>query len=137
MDWKTPDDFSKEQHLRLLSEMGAFDEQNALLNQQLAMANALRGEGQRHSTAGGAILGGLGDIVRNLHGMKMGNEAMGKKQGLVDALKSGLFTDAALNPLLGGLGQFGPAFGTSGVAEGPGADLATTAMLRAKALRGG
>lgn len=55
--------------IRPLLQLQGAQVQNQDLLRQMAMANAIRQpSGQRHSTVAGAILGGVGDLAKNVSG---------------------------------------------------------------------
>lgn len=69
--------------------LGVLDEKDALLQQQMAMAEALRQPGRQRSTPTGALLGGLGDVVGNLAGTYMQQKAMGERGAIPDQRVTG------------------------------------------------
>lgn len=72
---------SPEQRQQLLG-LGVIDEEQALLQQQMAMADALRqGSGQQYTSPFAAAVGGLGDVVGNISGAV-------KQKGLMDDLQA-------------------------------------------------
>lgn len=72
---------SPEQRQQLLG-LGVIDEEQALLQQQMAMADALRqGSGQQYTSPFAAAVGGLGDVVGNISGAV-------KQEGLMDDLQA-------------------------------------------------
>jgi hypothetical protein len=65
----------------------SFDTEDTLLQQQLAQAQALAGQGNPwavgpNATAGSALLGGLADVLRGVSGAKMQTDAQTKLQQL-------------------------------------------------------
>lgn len=73
------------EELAQLLGLGTMDERSALLQQQLAQAEALRqGGGQKYSTGLGAALGGLGDVVNNVAGSMKAQKVNDQLLGLAD-----------------------------------------------------
>lgn len=90
-----------EQQAQLLG-LGAIDEEQALLQQQMQMADQLRqGSGQQYSTPMGAAFGGLGNAVGNIAGAAQQKGIMGEMEGNVADRVTGRggFTDAMVKAL--------------------------------------
>lgn len=90
-----------EQQAQLLG-LGAIDEEQALLQQQMQMADQLRqGSGQQFSTPLGAAFGGLGNAVGNIAGAAQQKGLMGEMEANVGRRTEGRqgFTDAMVRAL--------------------------------------
>lgn len=81
-------------YLEFVSGQGAFDEQDRAVQQQLAMADALRKRNQaaqQHTTGAGAIFGGIGDVINSVAGARGVKQAQAKdamqQQARIDALR--------------------------------------------------
>lgn len=73
-----------------LTEMGTLDERNGLLEQQMAMADALRQQQPlNRKTATGQIGAGLGNILGALGGGIRAHQLQGEQEGLLDKKDSG------------------------------------------------
>jgi uncharacterized small protein (DUF1192 family) len=76
--------------LQQLLGLGTLDERDALLQQQMQQAEALRrGSGKEYSTGAGAALGGLGDMVRAVRGRMMDKDATTKREELLGKKDAG------------------------------------------------
>lgn len=70
--------------------LGTVDERSDLVAQQLAQADALRGQAMGdYSTPGGAALGGIGNIVEKMVGGYQGQELRGQQQDLLGQKDAG------------------------------------------------
>ena len=75
--------------LQQLLGLSTIDDEDALLQQQMGMAEALRQPAQRHSTPLGAALGGLGEVVSNVGASLRGNELMKQRGELTKRRQTG------------------------------------------------
>lgn len=76
--------------LEQLLGLGTLDERGGLLQQQLAQAEALRQpRQQQHSTGGGAIGHGIGNLFRGIHGTIQGGQAQAGMQDLMGQKDAG------------------------------------------------
>lgn len=74
----------------MLMGMGTLDERGALLQQQMAQAEALRQpSGRQYSTGLGAALGGIGDFARQVAGTRGMDKAQGDLAALLDKKDAG------------------------------------------------
>lgn len=101
--------------LEQLIGLGTLDEQQALLEQQMQQAQALRGSGmaQGHRTGVGAGLAGLGDVLNGVRGGLDAQRLQGEMGGLLEQKKKGRSVYADLlrrqSPM--------PDMGTAGAAD--------------------
>lgn len=85
------------EELEQLLGMGTLDERGAMLNQQMAQAEALRQpSGQQHSTGWGAALGGVGDMARQIAGTRQMDALRQQQEALLGKKDAGrgLYVDA-------------------------------------------
>ncbi|AAK94390.1 hypothetical protein Mx8p55 [Myxococcus phage Mx8] len=85
------------EELEQLIGLGTLDERQGLLDQQMAMAQALQQpSGKQSSTGWGAALGGLGDVVRGFQGQHKLQQAQAGMEDLLAQKDAGrlLYTDA-------------------------------------------
>lgn len=85
------------EELEQIFGMGTLDERGALLNQQMAQAEALRqSSGKQYSTGLGAALGGLGDVTRMVGGTMDMNRLQKEQEALLGKKDAGrgLYVDA-------------------------------------------
>lgn len=85
------------EELAELMGMGTLDERAALLEQQMAQAQALRQpSGERHITGAGGAFGGLNDAVKNVWGAYQQKQLQDQQAALLDQKDQGrsLYLDA-------------------------------------------
>lgn len=71
--------------LQRFMELGVLDEESADLDAQMEQALALQqGSGQQHTTPGGAVMGGLADMLNGLRGSSDLKAAREAKAGIRD-----------------------------------------------------
>lgn len=68
--------------LEKLLSLETLDDKDALLRQQMSMADMLRQPGRQYTTPGGALLGGIGDAVGQITGAYLQKKAMGEREGI-------------------------------------------------------
>lgn len=111
--------------LKQLLGMGTLDERGQLLQQQMAQAEALRQpQGGNYSSVGGAIGGGIGDVLRGLGGglaqaglgeqqqALLGQKDMGRN-AYVEALRQR--RQSGVVPGSAGMGDLSSAMGSYGL----------------------
>lgn len=81
-------ELSPEEAQKLIN-LGTLDERAALLQQQLARAEALRQPGPRHSTPMGAAVGGIGDIFNAIQSAMQQRDIQRQQQELLGQKDAG------------------------------------------------
>ena len=77
---------------RKMTGMGTLDERGNLIAQQLAQAQEFsRPQGRNYGSVAGNILGGLGDIVRQVGGGLQTQGLQGQQRGILDQKDAGRF----------------------------------------------
>lgn len=88
------------QLLQQLSALGGYGDETGLIEQQMRQAMALRKPGgEHHTTAGGAIFGGLADALNNVLGAREESQLRGQQKALIGQRAAG--RQAALQALNG------------------------------------
>lgn len=82
-------DTLSEEELAQLLNLGTMDERQGLMQQEYGQVESLRPEAQQHSTALGAILGGLGNAGGNLMASMHQKKLMGGMEGITDERQGG------------------------------------------------
>lgn len=85
------------EELEQLLNLGTMDERGALLQQQMAQAEALRQpSGRQYSTGLGAALGGIGDLTRQIAGTRQMDTLRQQQEALLGKKDAGrgLYVDA-------------------------------------------
>lgn len=104
--------------LQQLLGMGTLDERGQLLQQQQAMAQALRQpQGGGYSSVGGAIGAGLGDLVRGIGGGIASADLMKQQQALLGQKDAG--RSAYVDALRAKPKMPGPVAGSAGMGDLP------------------
>lgn len=98
--------------LSRLMGLSTLDDKNAILQQQIAQAMALRNKPRHHySTWGGALAGGLGDVIDSANSKSQEDRLRGQENANLDemGMRRGEYGSQIMNALGGGApGQMGP-----------------------------